>query len=165
MRWIQTSHHHLINNKTAKLHVDIFSFISVSASCSFLKYLVTVQERDHREKREFFLCPDTDSFKTGNMDKPSADCIIQIYQLPPQALRFSQGRGERLVMNRKGPWEGYRRQGKPVVSFPPSFARTFSSRERRLGTRQQIYAADASGMTRFGLFVVGSLYRHQKCTH
>ena len=24
----------------------------------------------------------------------------------------------------------------PVVSFPPSFARTFSSRERRLGTRQ-----------------------------
>ena len=31
------------------------------------------------------------------------------YQPPPQALRFSQGRGERLVMNRKGPWEGYRR--------------------------------------------------------
>ena len=30
----------------------------------------------------------------------------------PQALRFSQGRGERLVMNRKGPWEGYRRQAK-----------------------------------------------------
>ena len=24
-------------------------------------------------------------------------------QPPPQALRFSQGRGERLVMNRKGP--------------------------------------------------------------
>ena len=44
---------------------------------------------------------------------------------------------ERLVMNRKGPWEGYRRQAKPVVSFPPSFARTFSSRERRLGTRQR----------------------------
>ena len=43
-----------------------------------------------------------------------------------------------LVMNCKGPWEGYRRQAKhvsPVVSFPPSFARTFSSRERRLGTR------------------------------
>ena len=33
-------------------------------------------------------------------------------QPPPQALRFSQGRGERLVMNRKGPWEGYRRQAK-----------------------------------------------------
>ena len=43
---------------------------------------------------------------------------------------------EWLVMNRKGPWEGYRRQAKPVVSFPPSFAPTFSSRERRLGTRQ-----------------------------
>ena len=42
-------------------------------------------------------------------------------------------------MHREGPWEGYRRQAKhvsPVVSFPPSFARTFSSRERRLGTRQ-----------------------------
>ena len=42
-------------------------------------------------------------------------------------------------MNRKEPWEGYRRQAKrvsPVVSFPPSFARTFSSKERRLGTRQ-----------------------------
>ena len=40
-------------------------------------------------------------------------------QPPPQALCFSQGRGERLVMSRKGPWEGYKR---PVVSFPPSFA-------------------------------------------
>ena len=36
-------------------------------------------------------------------------------------------------MNRKGPWEGYR-----VVSFPPSFARTFLSKERRLGTRQPL---------------------------
>ena len=34
-------------------------------------------------------------------------------------------------MNRKGPWEG---------SFPPSFARTFSSKERRLGTRQNLLA-------------------------
>ena len=46
---------------------------------------------------------------------------------PPQALRFSQGRGERQVMNRKGPWEG---EVSLVVSFPPSFARTFSSTER-----------------------------------
>ena len=35
-------------------------------------------------------------------------------QPPPQALRFSQGRGERLVMNRKGPWEGYRRSRLPL---------------------------------------------------
>ena len=27
-----------------------------------------------------------------------------------------------------------------VVSFPPSFARTFSSKERRLGTRQGAYS-------------------------
>ena len=36
-----------------------------------------------------------------------------------------RARNEWLVMNRKGPWEGYRRQAKPVVSFSPSFARTF----------------------------------------
>ena len=55
-------------------------------------------------------------------------------QPPPQAPRFSQGRGERLVMNRKGLWEG-----SPVVSFRPSFARTFSprERERRPGARQE----------------------------
>ena len=41
-------------------------------------------------------------------------------QPPPQALRFSHGRGERET----------------IVSFPPSFTRTFSSKERRLGTRQ-----------------------------
>ena len=51
-------------------------------------------------------------------------------QPPPQAPRFSQGRGERLVMNRKGLWEG-----SSVVSFPPSFARTFSSRERDVRVR------------------------------
>ena len=33
-------------------------------------------------------------------------------QPPPQALRFSQCRGKRLVMNRKRPWEGYRQQEK-----------------------------------------------------
>ena len=33
-------------------------------------------------------------------------------QPPPQALRFSQCRGKRLVMNRKRPWEGYRLQEK-----------------------------------------------------
>ena len=36
-------------------------------------------------------------------------------------------------MNRKRRWEG-----SPVVSFPPSLAFTFSSRERRLGTRQVV---------------------------
>lgn len=35
-------------------------------------------------------------------------------------------------MNRKGQWEGNGQQAKPVVSFP----RTFSTRKRRLGTRQ-----------------------------
>ena len=38
---------------------------------------------------------------------------LLVCQPPPQALRFSQGKGERLVMNRKGPWEGYRRLASP----------------------------------------------------
>ena len=49
----------------------------------------------------------------------------------------SAKRAEWLVMSRKGPWEGYRQRA--VVSFPPSFTRTFSSKERRLGTRQAWY--------------------------
>ena len=51
------------------------------------------------------------------------ESYIGISQPPPQALRFSQGRGERLVISRKGPWEKYKRQAKPVVFFPTSFAR------------------------------------------
>ena len=43
-------------------------------------------------------------------------------QPPPQALRFLHDRGERETSD----W----------WYFPPSFARTFSSKERRLGTRQ-----------------------------
>ena len=60
------------------------------------------------------------------------------FQPPPQALPFfawpaeASAKREWLVINRKGPWEGYRRQAKHVsrvVSFQPSFARTFSSKE------------------------------------
>ena len=77
--------------------------------------------------------------------KDTADLLIEHRKLtlplrpwkivfPPRALLFSQSRGERLVIKGKGPWEGYRRQA-PVVSFPPSFARTFSSRERDVWVR------------------------------
>ena len=41
-------------------------------------------------------------------------CISGPQQPPPQALRFSHCKGERLVMNRKGPWEGYRRRERDV---------------------------------------------------
>ena len=40
--------------------------------------------------------PDRTFFQFTHKNQPS-----------PQALRFSQGGGERLVMNRKEPWEGY----------------------------------------------------------
>ena len=59
-------------------------------------------------------------------------------QPPAQALRL----GKRLVMNRKGPWEGYRRQAKRRLAhcLLPSFlcAHIFieRERERRLGSRQ-----------------------------
>ena len=61
-----------------------------------------------------------------------------VSQLPPQALRFSHRRGERETRvtgdePRKRRWEG-----SPVVSFPPSFAFSFLSRERRVGTRQVV---------------------------
>ena len=74
-------------------------------------------------------------------------------QPPPQALRFSQGRGERetrvtgdepqgtmgrvqTASDSRPSWKQDLPDVSPVVSFPPSFARTFSSKERRLGTRQ-----------------------------
>ena len=59
-------------------------------------------------------------------------------QPPPQALRFSHGERETRVTG-----EPQGTMGRvdlpdvsPVVPFPPSFARTFSSKERCLGTRQ-----------------------------
>ena len=54
----------------------MFSFISVSGSCRFLKYLGTVQETYQKEKRDFFYSG-TDSFNIRN--KPSVDYNIQIY--------------------------------------------------------------------------------------
>ena len=68
-----------------------------------------------------------------------------------------------LVMNRKRPWKGYRRRAKPIVSFPPSFARTFSSRERRLGTRQsqyhEFYQHKSAQTIRYQLFQKYKTYR------
>ena len=68
----------------------MFSFISVSASCSFLKYLGTVQERDHRQKREFFYIQAPTVLKPGTWTNRRLIIRIRIYQPPPQALRFPQ---------------------------------------------------------------------------
>ena len=43
------------------------------------------------------------------------------------------------------PQETMGRVQTPVVSFPPPFARTFSSKERRLGTRQPLSRVVTSG--------------------
>ena len=80
-------------------------------------------------------------------------------ELPPsQTLRFSHT-GERetrktrewLLTKRKGPW--------PVFSFPPSFARKFSSRERCLGMRQGLEQAKISKYSmRSSLFCLRSSF-------
>ena len=67
-------------------------------------------ERSKREKRIFFIQAPT-VLRPGVWTNRRLIIRIRIYQPPPQALRFSQGRGERLMNRRKGPWEGYRRQG------------------------------------------------------
>ena len=60
-----------------------------------------------------------------------------LFQPPPQALRSSHCRGERETSDW---WWTARDHGKGTDgSFPPSFARTFSSKERRLGTRQTLF--------------------------
>ena len=43
------------------------------------------------------------------------DEVCTIPSQPPQSLRFSQGRGERLVMNRKEPWEEYTPVDVPLI--------------------------------------------------
>ena len=67
--------------------------------------------------------------------------ILWLFTQPPlQVLRFSHRRGERETRETADEPQGTMGRVQPVVSpvvsFPPSFVRTFSSRERRLGTRQ-----------------------------
>ena len=64
-------------------------------------------------------------------------------QCPPQALRFSHGRGERETRvtgdEPQGIMGRLQTAGEARLArclLPASFARTFSSRERRLGTKQ-----------------------------
>ena len=85
-------------------------------------------------------------------------------QPPPQALRFrmaeASAQREWLVMNRKGPWGASRWRAKPVVSFPPSFART--SKERRLGTRQPDSCLRRPSLYRFTMTVHNKLWSLSK---
>ena len=58
------------------------------------------------------------------------------------------------TMKQQPPSSSNHGKGKQVVSFPPSFARTFSSKERRLGTRQmkQIIKNQLGGRKQDGYF-------------
>ena len=53
------------------------SYLSVHHAV-FENILVPFRRDIIKRKENFFLYPGTDSFKIGNMDKPSADYIIQI---------------------------------------------------------------------------------------
>ena len=57
---------------------------------------------------------------------------VQSLPPPPQALRFSQGRGERLVMSRKGPWEGYKRARERDVWVRGRCEAMFSTEQLRI---------------------------------
>ena len=116
-----------------------FSHSYLSVHHAVFENILVPFRRDIIKRKENFLYPGTDSFKTGNMDKPSADYIIQIQQSPPQVLRFSQGRGERLVMNCKGPWEMYRRQGGSPCSPSRPPLRAHVHREGGVWVRGSIY--------------------------
>ena len=63
---------------------------------------------------------------------------ITLSRPPPQVLRFSQSRGERLLMNRKGPWEGTDGRRSPL---PPSRLplRAHFHRERDVWVRSRRY--------------------------
>ena len=75
----------------------------------------------------------TGASRADKFIRPGRESLVQP---PPQALRFSHGRGERETSDW---WWTARDHGKGIDgSFPPSFARTFSSKERRLGTRQPL---------------------------
>ena len=57
---------------------------------------------------------------------------------------FFYGRGERETRVTGDEPQGTMGRVQKGVSFPPSFARTFSSKERRLGTRQPHILFDQS---------------------
>ena len=118
----------------------MFSFISVSWSCSFLNILVPFR-RDIITRKENFFYPGTDSFKIRNMDKRSADYTDTDISASPSRASFSAGRGERLVMNRRtGPWEGYRRQGGSPLSPSRLPLRSHFHRKRDVWVRGSRYA-------------------------
>ena len=64
------------------------------------------------------------------------ESIIQEFQHSTCFRRSDERRLAQVESREKKGTNGRRSDVSPVVSFPPSFARTFSSRERRLGTRQ-----------------------------
>ena len=107
----------------------MFSFISVSASCSFLKYLGTVQERYHKEKRGFFFIQAPTVLRPGIW----TNCRLII------RIRIYQPRGERLMNRRKGTWEGYRRQGGSPFSPSRLPLRTHVHRESDVWVRGSRY--------------------------
>ena len=104
------------------------SYLSVDHAV-FLNILVPFR-RDIIKRKENFFYPGTDSFKTRNMNEPSADYTDTDVSASSSGASFFAGRGERLVLNHKGSWEGYRRQGGARFLLPAFLcAQIFIGRE------------------------------------
>ena len=101
----------IMMEKTSTVVKSTLRLLKTSAILIYMKYQVTKQEEE-----VFFGGVSILDHEIANrltFDTSSCPCGGAYQGQPlPQALRFSQGRGERLVMNHKGPWEGYRRQAK-----------------------------------------------------
>ena len=104
----------IMMEKTSTVVKSTLRLLKTSAILIYMKYQVT-----NRRSKFFFLVSilDHEIVNRLTFDTSSCPCGGAYQGQPlPQALRFSQGRGERLVMNHKGPWEGYRRQAKPRLA-------------------------------------------------
>ena len=71
--------------------------------------------------------------------------ILLAHSSSAASFLISHGNGERLVMNRKGSWKGYRRQAKPVLSFRLPFPAHFHG-ERDVWVRGSITRVLGVGM-------------------
>ena len=122
-----------MSRRTKKCWVSIFLF---PQNCS---------EKQNSPSR--LSAPQNFEFERGALTASSSGASFFAWQ--------RRARNEWLVIHRKGPWEGYRRQ--PVVSFPPSFART--SRETS--------GYEAGALSNLGIrkaFPIG-LYSTELCFH
>ena len=130
-----------VNDRTFKIMMEKTSTI-VKSTLRLLKTSVILRYKKNQLSKQqeevYILVSILDHEIANRVTFDTSSCLWGgVYQgqpPPPQALRFSQGRREGLVMSRKEPWEGYRRQAKHRLAhcLLPAFlcAYMFIERER-----------------------------------